>query len=143
MLFKILNNKVGAGTNYSNSAVLSKALRKSIIYVLSGLQNTNYPVPYSEIRTIGDQYLKLVHDKDYHDKMRMKPKMFLGPSSSTLQMSNIAPINDDAIIPNIRKDYTVTEKADGMRKLLYINKGGKIYLIGAQELRNPFSRTSL
>jgi len=126
---EILNNKVGAGTNYSDSRTLSKALRKSIIYVLSGLQNTNYPVPYKEIRNIGDQYLKLVHGKDYHEKMRMRPKMFLGPSSSTLQMSNIAPINNDAIIPNIRNDYTVTEKADGMRKLLYINKSGKIYLI--------------
>jgi hypothetical protein len=126
---EILNNKVGAGTNYSSSAVLSKALRKSIIYVLSGLQNTNYPVPYNEIRSVGDQYLKLVYGKDYNEKMRMKPKMFLGPSSSTLQMTNIAPINDDASIPNIRKDYTVTEKADGMRKLLYINKSGKIYLI--------------
>ena len=126
---EILNNKVGAGTNYSDSRTLSKALRKSIIYVLSGLQNTNYPVPYNEIRTVGDQYLKLVYGKEYHDRMRMKPKMYLGPSSSTLQMNNIAPINDDAIIPNIRNNYTVTEKADGMRKLLYINKGGKIYLI--------------
>ena len=126
---EVLNNKVGYGTAYPNSKLLSKALRKAIIYVLSGLQNTNYPIPYSEIRNVGTQYLKLVHGKEYHEKMRMKPKMFLGPSSSTLQISNIAPINDDTVIPNIRKDYTVTEKADGMRKLLYINKDGKIYLI--------------
>ena len=126
---EVLNNKVGAGTNYSNSTLLSKALRKAIIYVLSGLQNTNYPIPYSEIRNIGSQYLNLVYGKEYNEKMRMNPKMFLGPSSSTLQISNIAPINDDTVIPNIRKDYTVTEKADGMRKMLYINKYGKIYLI--------------
>lgn len=126
---EVLNHKVGAGTNYSNHIILSKALRKAIIHVLSGLQNTKYPIPYSEIRTVGDQYLKLVYGKEYNEKMRMKPKMFLGPSSSTLQISNIAPINDDTVIPNIRKDYTVTEKADGMRKLLYINKDGKIYLI--------------
>jgi hypothetical protein len=126
---EVLNDKVGIGTNYSDSRILSKALRKAIIYVLSGLQNTNYPVPYSEIRNIGTQYLKLVHGKDFNEKMRMKPKMFLGPSSSTLQMANIAPINEDTVIPNIRNNYTVTEKADGMRKLLYINKNGKIYLI--------------
>lgn len=127
---EVLNNKVGAGTDYSIiSNTLPKALRKSIIYVLSGLQNTNYPIPYSEIRRVGDDYLKLVYGKEYHAKMRMKPKMFLGPSSSTLQMSNIAPLNDDTVIPNIRKDYTVTEKADGMRKLMYINNDGKIYLI--------------
>jgi len=126
---EVLNDKVGIGTNYSDSRILSKALRKAIIYVLSGLQNTNYPVPYSEIRNIGTQYLKLVHGKDFNEKMRMKPKMFLGPSSSTLQMANIAPINEDTVIPNIRNNYTVTEKADGMRKLLYINKEGKVYLI--------------
>ena len=126
---EVLNKKVGAGTEYPNSKVLSKALRKAIIYVLSGLQNTNYPIPYSEIRTVGDQYLKLVYGKEYNERMKMKPKMFLGPSSSTLQMANITPINEDTVIPNIRNDYTVTEKADGMRKLLYINKTGKIYLI--------------
>ncbi len=127
---EVLNNQVGAGTDYSRlSNTLPKALRKSIIYVLSGLQNTNYPIPYSEIRHIGNEYLKLVHGKEYHDRMRMKPKMFLGPSSSTLQMVNIAPVNEDTIIPNIRNEYTVTEKADGMRKLMYINNQGKIYLI--------------
>jgi len=126
---EVLNDKVGIGTKYSTSTILSKALRKAIIYVLSGLQNTNYPVPYSEIRNVGTQYLKLVYGKDYNEKMRMNPKMFLGPSSATLQISNIAPINEDTVIPNIRKDYTVTEKADGMRKLLYIHKDGRIYLI--------------
>lgn len=127
---EVLNNKVGAGTDYSIiSNTLPKSLRKSIIYILSGLQNTNYPIPYSEIRKVSDDYLKLVYGKEYHAKMRMKPKMFLGPSSSTLQMANIAPINEDTVVPNIRKDYTVTEKADGMRKLMYINNDGKIYLI--------------
>ena len=55
--------------------------------------------------------------------------MFLGPQPVTLQMINISPINDDVISPNIRNKYTVTEKADGMRKLLFINKDGKIFLI--------------
>ena len=126
---EIINNQVGIGTNYNTGTALSKVMRKSIIYILSGLQNTNYPISYSEIRKVGEQYLYLVHGKDYNYKQWLKPKMFLGPSSATLQIKNIAPINDDAIIPNIRNNYTVTEKADGMRKLLFINKEGKIYLI--------------
>ena len=44
-------------------------------------------------------------------------------------MNNIMPINENVLTPNIRKDYTVTEKADGMRKMLYIHTTGKIYLI--------------
>ena len=63
---EVLNKNVGAGTEYPNSKLLSKALRKAIIYVLSGLQNTNYPIPYSEIMTVGDQYLKLVYGKEYN-----------------------------------------------------------------------------
>jgi hypothetical protein len=73
--------------------------------------------------------LKLVHGKEYNDRMRMVPRFFMGPSSATLQIENIAPINDDSTIPNIRTNYTVTEKADGMRKLMYIADDGKIYLI--------------
>ena len=35
----------------------------------------------------------------------------------------------NSTIPNIRKNYTVTDKADGDRKLMYINAKGLIYLI--------------
>lgn len=126
---EVVNNLVGAGTEFNDVKKLSNILKKAIRVILSGLQNTNYPVPYSEINDVGIQYLKLVHKKDYNAKMRMRSNMFLGPQPVTLQMINISPINDDVISPNIRNKYTVTEKADGMRKLLFINKDGKIFLI--------------
>ena len=37
--------------------------------------------------------------------------------------------NATKAVGNIRNNYTVTDKADGMRKLLYINNDGKIYLL--------------
>ena len=126
---EILNNKVGAGTDYNNTQSLMKGLKRVIKYVLSGLQNTNYPISYSEMKKIGIDYLKLVHGKEYNDKMKMIPRFFMGPSSATLQTVNITPVNDDSKIPNIRTDYTVTEKADGLRKLMYIDGDGNIYLI--------------
>lgn len=126
---EILNNRVGAGTEFNNGAKLMIQLKRAIKYVLSGLQNTNYPISYTNIREVGIEYLKLVHGKDYNERMRMVPKLFVGPSSATLQILNVAPINEDSTVPNIRNNYTVTEKADGMRKLLFINKTGKIYLI--------------
>ena len=126
---EILNNKVGAGTEFNDNQILMKSLKKVVKYVLSGLQNTNYPISYSEIKKIGVDYLKLVHGKEYNERMRMVPRLFMGPSSATLQNANIAPVNDDSTIPNIRMNYTVTEKADGMRKLMYISGDGKIYLI--------------
>ena len=54
---------------------------------------------------------------------------FIGPSSISLEVSNIIPIDGDSNIPNINNKYSVTEKADGLRKLLFVSKIGKIYLI--------------
>ena len=47
-------------------------------------------------------------------------------------MKNVIPLTDDINAPNINASYSVTEKADGIRKLLYINKKGKVYLINMQ-----------
>ena len=62
-------------------------------------------------------------------KRRIRNSDFVGPSSLTLQIKNIIEPNDKINVPNIRKNYCVTEKADGERKLLYIDDAGKIYLI--------------
>jgi len=60
----------------------------------------------------------------------LRPKHFIGPASYTLQMQNIRPIDPDSKVPNIRINYSVTEKADGQRKLLFIApKTGHVYLI--------------
>jgi hypothetical protein len=62
--------------------------------------------------------------------MQLRPKHFIGPSSYTLQMNNIRPIDADSKTPNIRMNYSVTEKADGQRKILFIApKTGHVYLI--------------
>ena len=72
--------------------------------------------------------MKLIH-KDAYQSRRIYPKDFIGPSSYTLQIENIVKNNENTNIPNIRYDYTVTDKADGARCLLYIANDGKIYLI--------------
>ena len=60
----------------------------------------------------------------------LRPKHFIGPSSYTLQMQNVRPIDPDSKVPNIRLNYSVTEKADGQRKLLFVApKTGHVYLI--------------
>ena len=44
-------------------------------------------------------------------------------------MENIAHADEKYTVTNIRKDYTVTDKADGDRHLLYVHTNGHIYLI--------------
>jgi hypothetical protein len=99
--------------------------------ILSALQKTNYPISYTEQNTVLHEYMKIVQKEKYNPEKRIYPSSFIGPSSVTLQTKNIAPINPDVNIPNIRKDYVVTEKADGERNLLFISNEGKIYLISS------------
>ena len=74
---------------------------------------------------------ELEHERDRKTPaVILRPKHFIGPSSYTLQMQNIRPIDPDSKVPNIRLNYSVTEKADGQRKLLFIApKTGHVYLI--------------
>jgi hypothetical protein len=108
---------------------VTESLRKVIKYVLSGLQGTNYPVSYPEQKKVIDSYMKMIWDDEYDPKKFISSKNFIGPNSITLQLKNIAPIDDNSNEPNIRKDFVVTDKADGERHLMYISNEGKVYLI--------------
>lgn len=127
------NTKVGVGTQYTKETVkaLSDELRRVIRVVLSGLQETNYPVSYKEQETILQMYMRLVHGETYEPR-RVTTRDFIGPSSCTLQLKNVMESDANSLAPNIRNNYCVTDKADGERKMLYINGiNGKMYLINS------------
>jgi hypothetical protein len=122
------NTGLGVGTEYNTVDKLMELIRKSIRIILSGLQETKYPISIPEQTIVLNSYMKLIHGENYELPKRILPKHFIGPNSQTLQLENLV---DNATLnyPNIHKNYTVTDKADGQRKLLYINDKGKIYLI--------------
>jgi hypothetical protein len=137
---EIDNYKIGPGTNFNTPELLLASIRKVIKFILSGLQGTNFPVSYPEQKDVIKSYMKLKQGRDWNDesfekeyryKKRVDGFHFIGPSSVTLQMENISPIDENTNIINIRNNYTVTEKADGERRLMYINDKGKIYLISS------------
>ena len=144
------NSRIGLGSEYNSQEKIMTALRKCIRIVLSALQGTNYPIANSEkdlvlksyMETVfGDEYTKEFMEKytsknDYTaDRARRDlTKHFIGPSSYTLQMGNIVSLPEEgqeriSIMPNIRENYTVTDKADGDRKMLFIAENGHIYMI--------------
>jgi hypothetical protein len=127
------NEFISSNKLVSTKEFLYINLRKVIKYILIGLQETNYPVTISELGNVTQQYLKLIKGSDYREHMTINVKDHIGPSSSTLQMINLLPeseINDtNSSIPNIRNNYTVTDKADGTRKLLFISQDGRLYFI--------------
>lgn len=122
-----LNNELI--TIESDPSVIISKLKTVIKYILCGLQDTKYPISYKEMDLVKKEYLKIFSiDTLLND---IKPKDFIGYSTKTLKLLNIQPnsLSNDI---NIRNNYTVTEKADGLRKLLYINNNGTIYMIDTQ-----------
>jgi mRNA (guanine-N7-)-methyltransferase len=126
---EVINKEIGPGTKFNSPQIILECLRKVIKTVLSGLQGTNFPISYTEQKSILEKYMELLHKNDFNRNRPIYPSNFIGPSSKTLQTQNIAVVDENSIIPNIRVNYTVTDKADGDRCLLYISETGKIYLI--------------
>lgn len=184
---EIDNTRVGPGKFVDTPKALAFLLRRAIKLVLSGLQGTNFPVPYSELQLVANDYHYMLYkthdkrqrreadnprrarrggrrrdddnesesasesgsdssasgsgsgsedsDKKQKQNARLNSRDFIGPSSVTLQRVNVSGKYDPAnyqretSVPNIRHNYTVTDKADGQRKMLFVNGTGRIYLI--------------
>lgn len=135
---EIDNSRVGNGMKYRTTEDIMNALRQCIRIVLSGIQQCFYPIPYTERDIVLNSYMKLVRgEKDYqYKKINMQDKrefsssfVFIGPGSVTLQRDHILPPKEGSTIVSVLSNYTVTDKADGERKLLFINDEGRMYLI--------------
>ena len=102
-------------------------LKKIIKIILAGIQQSNFPIKRSEETSILNEYKKIVFTEKPPER-GLQPKHFIGLSSISLEMENLKSYEDENV-PSILKNYSVTDKADGLRKLLYVSKIGKIYLI--------------
>lgn len=104
-------------------------LKKCIRFVLSGLQECPYPIPYSEQDTILKDYMCRMYTESWLTTEKPLP-YFVGPQNVSLQLENmVCHKNENSNLISICNDYTVTEKADGLRTLLYVSKVGKVYMI--------------
>ena len=126
---EIDNTRIGPNTPFDTYEKVLKALKNVINIVLSGMQGTLYPCSYPEQNSTIRSYINLIHKSNGDAIKRIYPKHFIGPNPQTLQLKNVVPLNENSNDPNIRKQYTVTEKSDGSRCLLYISHDGKIYMI--------------
>lgn len=128
---EIDNSRVGIGMQYDKVAKLLEDVRKGIRIVLSAIQGTNYPIGESEMKNVIHCYQRLIHGEKY-DPATNQFSSFIGPSSRTLQIENIVESEEMGMrpqTPNIRYGYTVTDKADGERKMLLVDESGKIFFI--------------
>jgi hypothetical protein len=125
--FEISNDQVGPNKMCNSSKMLISIIYKIMKFIAGGLQGTNYPIPYSEQQSLLKLYMNIISpDTQFR---YIKPSNFIGPSSITLQLTNIGPPNENSNEPNIRNNFAVSEKADGERHLMIVSNGGKIYLM--------------
>lgn len=106
-------------------------LKKVIKYILCSMQGTPYPVSFKELNNVIKNYYIITGQSTEYDKtgkIIKNSKQFIGPSSQTLQKVNI--VKDESIKGIcVQDDFGVTDKADGIRKILFITSEGKLYFI--------------
>lgn len=109
----------------TSPAATAAALRKTSKCILSAMQDSNYPITKSEQERVAIEYYTLIHGEP--PGSRIRPRDFIGPSSVSLELPNINAKSDAKI--TVLENYAVTDKADGLRKLLYAASSGKLYFI--------------
>jgi hypothetical protein len=106
---EVNNSKIGPGTKFNNPLIIVESLRKVIKTVLCGLQGTNFPISYPEQKNVINSYMKLIWNEEHDPSKFVNSKNFIGPNSITLQIINIAQVDENSNEPNIRKNFVVTE----------------------------------
>jgi hypothetical protein len=120
------------------SESLKKQLAKVATLIVGGVQSTPFPVPVDEIAGIVASYTKLVGA----DPLKPPSQRFIGPNTVTLQHTNLTRTRTATKVQSeedelaaednpysIHSNYVVTDKADGLRKMLYVSTTGKVYFL--------------
>jgi len=97
--------------------IAQKRLIKGIGEVLRGIQKSSILIRKSKKQSVLESYKEIT-----------KTDRFLGCSPVTLEQKSFTDMVKPGV-PNIRKGYNVTDKADGLRCLAYCDRMGELYLI--------------
>ena len=91
------------------------------------LYDTPYYLDTNEEKTIINEYIDLV---DSTHKLYKNGWYFMGPQPVSMKLNHLNPDNQYSIVGG----YVVTDKADGIRAQLFINKESRGYLITAKKV---------
>jgi hypothetical protein len=135
----VLSNKPSTGTSQQYAKHITNEIQKAIHKVLVGIQKSHFPIPKDEMVDTLEEYIRRINflkadaniEKFVGKHGLTSPRNFIGPSSVTLQFENLY---ENEITgtknPCVKQNYTVTEKADGERALMFISpKNKRVYLI--------------
>lgn len=98
---------------------LTIRLLKASNILLKVIENTDHLLTKTEKQSVIDEYARLVGSR-----------RAIGPKPVTLTRQNLAPPGlFPGVVSVIGGGYTLTEKADGERRLLFVSEDGKAYLV--------------
>jgi len=118
---------------------LMRELKTMSTIALTGIQNTLYPVTKTRLAKAAEDYRALAKiDPALAGSMR-----FLGPNMVTMQLEHLYPTGPptateeteeeevvaDRNVASILHGYAVTDKADGVRKMLFVDDEGDVFFI--------------
>ena len=107
-----------------NIDVVLKHLKKNLSFILQSLQKSYFLISKSEKIKVKEHFSNLLKLKKY--------KGFQGPNPVTIEpkfLSKKGYVDYQDTLVNIRRDFCVTEKADGERNILVTLEDGSMYLI--------------
>lgn len=120
--------------NKKTKTALAKAMLTSFLSMYLSILDEKYYTSSTEKTEVLKNYLKLCYVRENISlslllkNAAFRPKeYFIGPQPVTLERKNVIP--PGLGIVSIFENYTVTEKADGERCLLFVNNDGKCYLM--------------
>ena len=105
--------------------IINTSLLENLKLILQSLQQSEFVISNQEKKNLRDDYYKLTNFTRFTDSL---------PMAITLERENIVELSPDNYENqiNIRKNYSVTEKTDGERNLLFIDAKGEVFLINRQ-----------
>lgn len=109
----------------------TKDLLSNIIIIIKSLFMSNIILSKKQQKDVLDNYDKLVR-KDIQIPPYIKDIILLTPKPITLEQKNLVDPDEYGAI-SILRNYTVTEKADGERILIYIDKEGYVFTINSSQ----------
>jgi len=103
-------------TEYTETPEIAlKSLITGIGEVQRAIQKNTLLISKSVANSVRSEYTAIGTDR------------FRGVNPITLEVKNMDEINDS--VPNIRSGFNVTDKADGLRTMGFVNKNGELFLI--------------
>jgi hypothetical protein len=117
---------------------LLQQLKRISTVVIGGLQGTPYPVTHKKLASVLAEYQKL---------LKVNPSLplhqqFVAPNPVALQLENLVSFPSETVpadgeetyyedntAVNVSSGYAVTDKADGVRKMLFVNGDGEMYFV--------------